>query len=107
ELADSVHFAPRIVLKYKPRVVVLYAGDNDIAAGKTPVRVASDFRAFVRTVRKELSETKIVFLSIKPSPCRWHLVEKMRKANALIEGQCTQEKGVVYVDTGRGMLGKD
>src|SRR5690242_4123501 len=46
QLADSVHFAPRIVLPYEPRVVVLYAGDNDLAAGKTPEQVHADFRAF-------------------------------------------------------------
>src|SRR6516164_10408221 len=42
-LADVVHFAPRIVLPYEPRLIVLYAGDNDIAAGKTPERVHADF----------------------------------------------------------------
>src|SRR5438270_868126 len=45
QLADSVHFAPRIVLKYEPRVVVLYAGDNDLAARKTPEQVFADFQA--------------------------------------------------------------
>src|ERR1700677_4985783 len=50
QLADSVYFAPRIVLKYEPRTVVLYAGDNDLAAGKTPDQVAADFRAFTRLI---------------------------------------------------------
>src|SRR5437764_12815138 len=32
QLADSVHFLDRLVLKHKPRAIVLYAGDNDLAA---------------------------------------------------------------------------
>ena len=70
-LADSVHFAPRIVLKYKPRLVVLYAGDNDIAAKKSPEKIAADFREFATLVHKDLPATKIVFLSIKPSVNSW------------------------------------
>src|SRR5271166_6572501 len=68
ELADSVHFAPRIVLPYEPRVVVLYAGDNDLGSGKTPEQVAADFRDFTRSIHSRLPKTRIVFLSIKPSP---------------------------------------
>src|SRR5262249_4332898 len=79
QLADSVHFAPRIVNKYKPRTVVLYAGDNDLATGKTPEQVATDFREFVKMVRRDLPMTKIVYISIKPSISRWRLWEKISK----------------------------
>src|SRR5581483_3446273 len=44
ELADSVRLASRLVLKHEPRLVVLYAGDNDIGSGKSPEQVAADFR---------------------------------------------------------------
>src|SRR5215204_2122828 len=47
ETADSVHFADRIVLPYRPKLVVMYAGGNDINAGKTPEQVAGNFKAFV------------------------------------------------------------
>src|SRR5712691_4050334 len=67
EVADSVHFADRLIVKHKPRIVVLYAGDNDIAAGKTPERVLADFKAFVKAVHAGLPKTKIVYISIKPS----------------------------------------
>src|SRR5687768_18355833 len=42
QLADSVYYAERIVIKHKPRTVVVYAGDNDLAGGKTPEQVAGD-----------------------------------------------------------------
>jgi lysophospholipase L1-like esterase len=107
QLADSAHFAPRVVVKYEPRLVVLYAGDNDLAAGKTPEQVADDFRTFVRTVREGLPKVRIVFLSIKPSIQRWKLVDRGRRANDLIEAGCKQEEGLVYVDVGTPLLGED
>jgi lysophospholipase L1-like esterase len=107
ELADSVHFAPRIVLKYEPRLVVLYAGDNDIAAGKTPEQVSADFRAFVRAVHRELPRTRIVYLSIKPSIQRWKLWDRMRRVNALIEAACMGDSGLRCVDVATPMLGRD
>ena len=107
ELADSAFYAPRIVVKYRPRMVVLYAGDNDIGAGKTPERVFADFKDFVRAVHTPLPRTKIVYLSIKPSILRWKLVDRIRKANSSIEEYCKQGDGLVYLDVATPMLGPD
>lgn len=107
QIADSVHFADRIILKHKPKIVVLYAGDNDVAAGKSPQRVAADFRRFVQTVHKALPRTKILFIAIKPSLRRWKLVGKMRQANRLIAKQCAANDRLTYIDIDKPMLGKD
>lgn len=106
-LADAVHFAPRIVLKHEPRLVVLYAGDNDIAAGKTPERVAADFRAFIAAVHDKLPKTRIIYLAIKPSLLRWKLIDKIRPANALIEAECKKNDRLLYLDVATPMLGDD
>src|SRR5262245_43560052 len=84
QIADSVHFAPRTVLKHQPRMVVLYAGDNDLNAGKSPEQVAADFEAFVQVIHKDLPKTRVAFISIKPSLARWKIVDKVQKANALV-----------------------
>jgi lysophospholipase L1-like esterase len=107
QLADVVHFAPRIVLPYQPRRIVLYAGDNDIAVGKTPEQVHADFQAFDRAVHEKLPKIRIVYISIKPSLRRWHLIDKIRKANALIEAECKKSDRLVYLDVVAPMLGKD
>jgi lysophospholipase L1-like esterase len=107
QLADSVHFAPRIVLKYKPRIVVLYAGDNDLAARKTPEQVAADFREFAALVSKELPATKIIFLSIKPSVARWKIWDQAQKANGLVEASCKEDPRRIYVDDSQIILGPD
>jgi lysophospholipase L1-like esterase len=103
-LADSVHFAPRIILKHQPRVVVVYAGDNDIAAGKTPEKVAADFRDLVRVVQETFPKTRIVYISIKPSILRWKLFDKICQTNALIQAECQKDERLQYVDVVKPML---
>lgn len=105
QLADSVHFAPRIVNKHQPRLVVLYAGDNDLAAGKSPDQVFADFKAFVQVVHKDLPKTRIAYVSIKASVKRWHLADKIRQANSQIEAFCKQDDRLSYIDVFKPMLG--
>ena len=61
-VADSLHFAERIILPYRPKIVVLYAGDNDVAAGKSPQRVLDDFQRLVQKVHDALPNTRILFI---------------------------------------------
>jgi lysophospholipase L1-like esterase len=107
ELHDVVHFANRIVLPYAPRIVVVYAGDNDLANGRTPAQVASDFRSLARTVHAALPRTRIVFVAVKPSLARWNIVGKIREANALVRRYARTDKRVAYADVFTPMLGAD
>lgn len=106
-IADSVHFAPRIITKLAPRLVVLYAGDNDLGARKTPEQVRDDFQAFVKVIHKDLPKTRIAFISIKPSLARWKIFDKVQKANDLIAAVCKGDDYLVYVDVVKPMLGED
>jgi iduronate 2-sulfatase len=107
QIADSTHFAQRLVLKQKPKVVVFYAGDNDIAAGKSPAQVQDDFRAFASTVHRNLPKTKVLFLAVKPTPLRWKLFDVQTKANALVAAYCKGNDWLAYVDVVKPMLGAD
>jgi len=107
EIADSVAFADRIVLPYRPKTIVLYAGDNDIAGGKSPEQVFADFKAFVQRTRPALPKTKISFISIKPSRARWRLAEKIQAANQMIRNFCGQNDSLIYIDVFNPMLGAD
>lgn len=104
ELADVVYRAPAIVIPYKPRLIVLYAGDNDLANGRTPENILEEFRAFVGVVRKSLPDTRIAFISIKPSWARVALLEKMKVTNDLIRRYIEKEPGLIYVDVFSRML---
>jgi lysophospholipase L1-like esterase len=107
EIADSLRHVDLLVLKHKPRTVVFYAGDNDIAAGKTPRTVADDFRAFASKVHAALPKTRIVFIGIKPSLQRWAMVARVREANALIRQLCERDDRLGFADVDGPMLGWD
>jgi lysophospholipase L1-like esterase len=105
--ADVNHFIERVVLKYSPRIIVYYAGDNDIADNKSPQRVCEDFETFVNHVQKRLPKTSIVYLPIKPSLARWQKWQQMKEVNSQIKKRTEKNKRVLYVDTATPMLGSD
>jgi len=105
QLADSVAFAGRIVIPYQPRMILLYAGDNDIAVGKTPDQVCSDFKTFVEKVHAALPGTRIAYVSIKPSIARLRLLEKMKAANELIKDYARKQDKLMFIDIFTPMLG--
>ena len=107
QIHESTHYADRIVLPYKPKTIVFYAGDNDIASGKSPETVFANYQAFVKKVRDTLPETRILYVSIKPSIARWKLIEKIREANRLIKEFSESDKSLGYIDIFSPMLGKD
>ena len=98
ELADSVFYFDRIVAPYRPAVVVLYAGDNDINSGKTADAVLADFLEFRARLRAELPDTRLVYLSIKESPSRAHVRREMRRTNHMIAGACARDPLCRFVD---------
>jgi lysophospholipase L1-like esterase len=104
QIADSNHFAGRIVHPYKPRQIVLYAGDNDVAGGKSPETVLADFQQFLKTVRAKLPKVRVSFIAIKPSLSRWKLSGKMAMANSLVRDACGKDKRLDYIDIWQPML---
>lgn len=107
QIIDSVTYLDTLVLKHKPKTVVLYAGDNDLASGKSVERVVGDFKAFVSELQAALPETKIIYIGIKPSISRWKMVEKVRAANREIQSFAGSSKNVVFVDIDKPMLGEN
>lgn len=107
EVADSVHFFDRIVKPYAPRQIVMYAGDNDIGHGKTPVQVQKDFQEFVSKTHAALPETSIVYVAVKPSIRRWSLIEAVRETNKLIQHDCEQNSKLTFFDIDAPMIGDD
>jgi lysophospholipase L1-like esterase len=103
-IADSTYYADRIVVPYHPKLIVMYAGDNDVAEGRTPRQVIDDFSAFVARVRRDLPGVAIAYLSIKPSVARAALWPQMRAANEGIALWARTQKDVTFVDVTAKML---
>ena len=107
ELRDSTHFAARLIAPHRPKAVVLYAGDNDINAGRTPEQLAADFQAFVAAVRRDVPDCKVYFVAVKPSIARWKKFDDQKKANALVRAACDADPKLGYIDIVPLMLGAD
>lgn len=106
-LSEATRYAERIVIPYEPRLVVLYAGDNDISQGWTSEQVTIEFERFVRAVHAKLPRTKILFVAIKPSVLRWSQDARMDLANDLIRNMCEKDDRLGFLDMGDVMLGWD
>ncbi len=108
QIIDSVFYADRIVFPYQPRLVVMYAGGNDINAGKNPEQVFEDFRAFAARVWSNRPRTHLAYISIAPNPKRWEQVEKTREVNRRIQEFAQKNpRRLVFIDVSREMLGPD
>ena len=105
QVEHSVRYADRVVLPYRPKLIVFYAGDNDLAAGKSPNRVLDDFKAFAEKVRTALPQTRILYVSIRPSGARWHLQGRQWLTNRMIREFADADDAVEYVDVVSTLLG--
>jgi lysophospholipase L1-like esterase len=106
-LPDVIRYANDIIIPYRPKQVVIYCGDNDLASSDTVTAkvVARRFQKLFYTIRKELPNANISYVSIKPSPSRMHLMDKMRQANTLIKRFLKKQKNASFIDVFTPMLG--
>ena len=97
-IRNVTDYADRIVVPYAPRLVVFFAGTNDIHAGSTADRVVADFRAFVERVRASLPNVAIAFVSITTSPSRFAEVETVKEANRRIREFVATDARMSFID---------
>jgi lysophospholipase L1-like esterase len=106
-LPDATYYADRLIAPYRPRAIVLYAGDNDLAEGCTAQQVRDAFAAFVERARARAPGVPIAFIAIKPSVARRTLLPRIRRANALVRDYARTQPDVAYLDVFTPMLGAD
>jgi len=107
ELADSVYYAGRIVIPYRPCMVILFAGTNDIENGKTPQEIFAAFQAFVQKVQAAQPGMAIGYIEITSSPSRWKSRETVLAANRLIQDFCATRKNLKFIPVRGKLLGAD
>ncbi len=109
QMADVNTYVKETVLKYSPRIVVLYAGENDIDAGRTNDELFAAYETFVRAVHGADSTADIIFLPIKPSLKRWALWTRMRDVNERVRvyAKANANARLHSIDLASPMLGAD
>lgn len=107
QFPDLLRYFDRYIPQHQAAVIVLYCGDNDIGAKRTPLQVRDDYRTFVDRVHARAPETKIVWIPIKPSGKRWHLRDAIQEANALVSASQEGHPHEISIDIWPAMLGED
>jgi lysophospholipase L1-like esterase len=104
-LEDVNHYFDRIVTPYNPKIIVLYAGENDVNEGVAPETVLESYRKFWTMMRAKFPKIKFIYVSLKPSPARWAIADKYKQTNNLIKNEIAKDKRAVFVDVWTPMLG--
>ena len=104
DLASANLYVNELVIVHKPRQVVIYSGENDIANGVSADKTFERFTAFFGNIRKALPKTNITFVSIKYSPSRAKFSDTITKTNGLIKSYLAKRKNTGYIDITSKML---
>jgi lysophospholipase L1-like esterase len=107
EIADSTHFAGRILFPYAPKAIFFRAGGNDIESGESPESVFEDFKEFVAMVHAKLPKTEIFFISWNPTIARWKNRDKEKILNNLVEAFARRTPHLKYIEASDFVLGAD
>lgn len=106
-VSDTIYFADRIVFRYRPSLVVFYAGDADVAAGKSGRQIAADTARLVSMIHARLPATPVVVIGTKPSPLHWPHIDAIRDANRLVGQGLAGDRLAAFVDVEAALLGAD
>src|SRR6201996_6166141 len=98
------YYTPYILFPYHPRKIFIYAGENDIAAGKNAQFVFEEFEKLFAMIRKQLPDADVYFLSLKMSPVREKYFKEVAVANNLIEKYLKNKRKSMFVDVNQSLL---
>jgi lysophospholipase L1-like esterase len=104
-ISDINYYVKRIVIPYKPKVIVFYCGYNDLFVGKkSPEQVFNDFNSFVAAVHGSLPKTRIIFMSLTPGPSAWGSRQLLYEVNGKAKELSEKHENLFYADVATGML---
>jgi lysophospholipase L1-like esterase len=108
-IPDVTLYINDIIVPYHPKQVVIYCGDNDLASSNTITAdsVLDRFKVLFDGIRAGLPGADIIYISIKPSPSRAALRQKMEQANLLIQTFLSLYSHTAFVDVFHKMLNPD
>lgn len=104
QMSDLYYYRQDLIIKYQPKQIFIYEGDNDIAHGKSPRRIMKDYKKIVKKIRKALPDVEIVFISPKPSIARWHLNKNYVKFNKKLKKYCKKKSYLKFIDVWSPMI---
>jgi lysophospholipase L1-like esterase len=105
QIREVSAFSDRIVIPYRPRLIVFYCGSNDVVSGRAVPDVVRDLATFVQKVHATLPQTRLIYISSAPNPARWHLKNAWLDLNGRIRAHTQTDRRLTFVDIWSAMLG--
>lgn len=104
QATDLLYFSDNLILKYKPKKVFIYEGDNDISANKRPNEIISTTQQIISLIKQRDPSTEIVIISAKPSISRWKLKGKYKRLNRKFRRLAKKDDLLNYADVWTPMM---
>lgn len=104
QTSDLFHYYNELIVRYSPKKVFIYEGDNDIAAEKKIREIIQNTQKIIDKVKEQDQETQIVIIAAKPSIARWHLKRRYKKLNRRFKRLCKKENTLEYANVWDAML---
>ncbi len=70
-MKDLALAAGDLIVRHQPVAALLFAGTNDLAAGRSPADVVDDLRCLLGRVHAGLGPVPVLYVGITPTPLRW------------------------------------
>ncbi|HNU87479.1 MAG TPA: GDSL-type esterase/lipase family protein [Ferruginibacter sp.] len=108
-LLDVTRYEADAIFPYQPKQIVIYCGENDIAndSSVTGKMVFERFKQLFTDIRSKFPEVPVIYISMKPSPSRWHMRDRVMDGNKRIRKMLKKKKHTVFVSVWNDMLGPD
>jgi len=103
-MGDVLHHLDRVALRYKPRAILIYEGDNDTAYDVPETTIIAQLEQIIARVHAQLPETRIYLMAIKPSVLRWQIWNKAQAVNARYQAVAARDPLVHYIDSATPFL---
>ncbi len=104
-IPEVLHYADRIILPHQPKTIVFYCGENDLSNDEATAELAVQrFKEFHKYMKKNLPETQLYFIAIKPSISREKYWPKLQEANKQLKKFMDGKKNYFFVDVASNML---
>ncbi len=104
QASDLLYHLDDLVLKYGPKKVFIYEGDNDIFARKRPNEILRTTSVIIQKIKDNNPETKIILISAKPSISRWKLRRRYKRLNRKYLRLTEKDPLLEFVDVWNPML---
>ena len=106
-LSDIYAFYDDVIRPYNPSVMLLYAGENDVTYGTPTTQVVEKYKKIAEKFLQETSDSKVIFLSLKPSSSRWDHWPEKNEVNQAIKEYNQGNERLFFIDVSTPLLNSE